>query len=141
MPFGTDPSAHVVVLPVPESFAYLNSVVLCDVQDADTTRITCLTRPHRSNNKGALYGLEPTVPGEIMVATCHESPKDDIAKLACWARSKESSTLAACDSEGACNWAYSADVTPVLREVLVNGEQGESMSFQDTLTLFGEGAF
>lgn len=130
-----------MVLPVPESYVYLNSAILCDVQDADATSITCLTRPHRPSVKGHLGGLEPTEPGQVMVAQCRESPKDDVSKLACWAQSKEYSALASCDTGKACNWAYTVDATPVLQTVLVNSVQTDSISFQDKLTLIGQGLF
>ena len=131
---------HVVVLPVPESYAYLNGVVLCDITAATATEITCRTRPHNPETDGGLRELRSSDAAPLALAACTQDPAGDIAKLACWAEARERDALAECTTPDACDVAYSEGATPVLDAIQVNGSPSDGwIHANDELVFTGPG--
>lgn len=97
-----------------------NGMVLCDVKNATTTQITCLTRPHLATDASAddpnAVNVEPksSFPDVVQVVGCAKGLKD-ILKFQCWSLPDAARAVAINPSDAM--FSYDWSVSPVIASV------------------------
>lgn len=117
-----EPSANVVLIPVPVSTTFLNGLVLCDVLNATQTQLTCRTRPHLATDASTGDPMARKVvpsfsaPGAPQVVLCDARiASSDTLKMECWGDGASPSAALGADSCLInCTFAYAWDATPAI---------------------------